>query len=112
MVKEGVQSGQSVISADARADDRFTESESVIAENIMSILCVPLVIRERIAGAIYVDHREARHLFSQKDLTFIEAFSDQPAIAIGNARLYEGLQEASQRLSLDHESPRRHHLLQ
>ena len=47
------------MSADARADPRFVESESVIAENIMSILCVPLVIRDRIAGAIYVDHREA-----------------------------------------------------
>ena len=38
IVKEVIQSGQSVISADARADARFVESESVIAENIMSIL--------------------------------------------------------------------------
>src|SRR5258708_31510704 len=112
MVKEGVQSGQSVISADARADDRFTESESVIAENIMSILCVPLVIRERIAGAIYVDHREARHLFSQRDLTFIEAFADQAAIAIENARLYEELEEARARLSLENESLRREVLVE
>jgi Nif-specific regulatory protein len=112
IVKEVIQSGQSVISADARADDRFTESESVIAENIMSILCVPLVIRERIAGAIYVDHREARHLFSQKDLTFLEAFSDQAAIAIENARLYEELESARARLSLENESLRREVLVE
>jgi Nif-specific regulatory protein len=112
IVKEVIQSGQSVISADARADARFVESESVIAENIMSILCVPLVIRERIAGAIYVDHREARHLFSQKDLTFIEAFADQAAIAIENARLYEELEEARARLSLENESLRREVLVE
>jgi len=112
IVKEVIQSGQSVISADARADARFVESESVIAENIMSILCVPLVIRERIAGAIYVDHREARHLFSQKDLTFIEAFADQAAIAIENARLYEELEEARARLSLENESLRRQVLVE
>ncbi len=112
IVKEVIQSGQSVISADARADDRFTESESVIAENIMSILCVPLVIRERIAGAIYVDHREARHLFSQRDLTFLEAFSDQAAIAIENARLYEELESARARLSLENESLRREVLVE
>jgi Nif-specific regulatory protein len=112
IVKEVIQSGQSVISADARADARFVESESVIAENIMSILCVPLVIRDRIAGAIYVDHREAKHLFSQKDLTFIEAFADQAAIAIENARLYEELEEARARLSLENESLRREVLVE
>jgi Nif-specific regulatory protein len=112
IVKEVIQSGQSVISADARADARFVESESVIAENIMSILCVPLVIRDRIAGSIYVDHREAKHLFSQKDLTFLEAFADQAAIAIENARLYEELEEARARLSLENESLRREVLVE
>src|ERR1051326_7681318 len=112
IVKEVIQTGQSVMSADARADERFTESESVIAENILSILCVPLIIKERIAGSIYVDHRQARHLFSQKDLTFLEAFADQAAIAIENARLYEELEEARTRLSLENESLRREVLVE
>ena len=112
IVKEVIQSGQSIMSADARADSRFIESESVIAENILSILCVPLIIRDRIAGAIYVDHRQARHLFSQKDLSFLEAFSDQAAIAIENARLYEELEEARTRLSLENETLRREVLVE
>ena len=112
IVKEVMQSGQSVISADARADERFTESESVISENILSILCVPLIIKDRISGAIYVDHRQARHLFSQKDRTFLEAFADQAAIAIENARLYEELEQARTRLSLENESLRREVLIE
>lgn len=112
IIKEVMQSGQSVISADASADQRFTESESVIAENILSILCVPLIIKERISGAIYVDHRQARHLFSQKDRTFLEAFADQAAIAIENARLYEELEHARTRLSLENESLRREVLVE
>jgi Nif-specific regulatory protein len=112
IVREVIQSGQSIMSADARADERFVESESVIAENILSILCVPLIIKDRIAGAIYVDHRQARHLFSQKDLNFLEAFSDQAAIAIENARLYEELEEARTRLSLENESLRREVLIE
>lgn len=107
IIKEVIARGHSIMSADARADERFVESESVIAENILSILCVPLVIKDRIAGAIYVDHRQARHLFSQKDLSFLEAFSDQAAIAIENARLYEELEEARTRLSLENETLRR-----
>ena len=106
IIKDVIQSGQSVMSADARADERFVESESVIAENIVSILCVPLTIKERISGAIYIDHRQARHLFSQRDLSFLEAFGDQAAIAIENARLYEELEEARTRLSLENETLR------
>jgi len=112
IVKEVIQTGQSVISADALADHRFHEAESVIAENILSILCAPVIIKERIAGAIYIDHRQARHLFSQKDLSFIEAFADQAAIAIENARLYEELEEARTRLSLENETLRREVLVE
>jgi Nif-specific regulatory protein len=112
IIKEVMQTGQSVISADARSDERFVESESVIAENILSILCAPVIIKERIAGAIYVDHRQARHLFSQKDSSFLEAFADQAAIAIENARLYEELEQARTRLSLENETLRREVLVE
>ncbi|HVT03032.1 MAG TPA: sigma 54-interacting transcriptional regulator [Thermoanaerobaculia bacterium] len=107
IIREVIQTGHSVISADARSDERFVDSETVISENIVSTLCVPLVIKDRIAGAIYVDHRETRHLFSQRDLNFLEAFADQAAIAIENARLYEELEQARVRLSLENETLRK-----
>jgi Nif-specific regulatory protein len=112
IIREVVQTGQSVMSADARTDERFQGSESVIADNIISILAAPLVIRDTIAGAIYVDHRQARHLFTQRDLSFLEAFADQAAIAIENARLYEELEEARTRLSLENETLRREVLVE
>ncbi len=112
IIREVVKSGRPIMSADARADERFGTSESVIADNIVSTLCVPLVIRDRIAGAIYIDHRETRHLFSQRDLSFLEAFSDQAAIAIENARLYEELEQARERLSLENDTLRKEVLVE
>ena len=106
VVKEVIRTGRAIMSADASTDDRF-RSESMIAENILSVVCVPLVIRERVAGAIYVDHRQTRHLFAPKDMTFMEAFADQAAIAIENARLFEELEEAKSRLAIENESLRR-----
>ena len=106
IVNRVIDTGQSVMSADARIDDRFEESETVLLENIVSTLCVPLVMRERIGGAIYVDHRETKHLFSSQDLEFLEAFADQAAIAIENARLYEELNAARLKLSVENESLR------
>ncbi|MBW3670348.1 MAG: tetratricopeptide repeat protein, partial [Acidobacteria bacterium] len=43
IVERVINTGQSVISADARIDDRFEESETVLLENIVSTLCAPLV---------------------------------------------------------------------
>jgi Nif-specific regulatory protein len=106
IVRRVIESGQPLISADARVDERFEESETVLLENIVSTLCVPLVMRERISGAIYVDHRETKHLFSGQDLEFLEAFADQAAIAIENARLYEELEGARLRLSAENETLR------
>jgi Nif-specific regulatory protein len=112
IIRDVIETGRSIVSADARSDDRFAHSESVIADNIVSIICAPVVIRERISGAIYIDHHETRHLFSQKDLSFLEAFADQAAIAIENARLYEELEEARTRLSLENETLRREVLVE
>jgi Nif-specific regulatory protein len=112
IIKEVIQSGSSIISADARVDERFIDSDSVISENIVSTLCVPLVIRDKISGAIYVDHRETRHLFSQRDLSFLEAFADQAAIAIQNARLYEEIEESKARLAVENETLRREVLVE
>ncbi|MFZ2493090.1 MAG: sigma 54-interacting transcriptional regulator, partial [Thermoanaerobaculia bacterium] len=112
IVREVIQSGAAIVCADAGSDERFSASESVSAEHILSIACVPLIIRERIGGAIYVDHRQARNLFSDRELTFLEAFADQAAIAIENARLYEELEEARARLSAENETLRKELLVE
>jgi Nif-specific regulatory protein len=101
-----IETREPVLALDALTDSRFAGSESIVARHILSILCVPLAIRDRIAGAIYVDHRESRHLFNQADLEFLVAFADQAAIAIENARLFSELDASRQSLKLENESLR------
>jgi Nif-specific regulatory protein len=104
VVERVVADGRSVSSADARVDPRFSGRESIHAHAIVSFLCVPLVVKERASGAIYVDHRNAPRLFSEGDRAFLEAFADLAAVAIENARLVEELLEARLRLSVENES--------
>ncbi|MDX1632463.1 MAG: sigma 54-interacting transcriptional regulator, partial [Thermoanaerobaculia bacterium] len=107
VVREVVESREPVLSVDALTDPRFSGSESIVASHIVSILCVPLTIRDRPVGAIYVDHLESQHLFDAKDLEFLAAFADQAAVAIENARLYGELEERRERLKEENESLRR-----
>ncbi|HET9225646.1 MAG TPA: sigma 54-interacting transcriptional regulator, partial [Thermoanaerobaculia bacterium] len=106
VVRTVIETREPVLAVDALTDGRFAGSESIVARHILSILCVPLAIRDRIAGAIYVDHRESRHLFGQADLEFLLAFGEQAAIAIENARLFGELDASRQRLKLENESLR------
>ena len=104
VVERVVAEGRSVSSADARVDPRFQGRESIHAHAIVSFLCVPLLVKEKASGAIYVDHRNAPRLFSDPDRAFLEAFADLAAVAIENARLVEELLEARLRLSVENES--------
>ena len=107
VVRQVIEKGEPVLAVDALSDHRFAASDSIVASSIRSLLCVPLAIRDRRVGAIYLDHCESRHLFGKNDLAFLLAFADQAAIAIENARLYQEIQGAKERLSNENESLRR-----
>jgi Nif-specific regulatory protein len=106
VVRRVIENREPVLAVDALSDGRFAGAESIVARHIRSILAVPMAIRDRLAGAIYVDHRHSRHLFGQSDLEFLVAFADQAAIAIENARLYGELEAARQSLKEENESLR------
>lgn len=81
--------GQPVLTGDAQVDPRFSMRQSVKLLGLRSILCVPLRIKERILGTIYVDNRIQAGIFSPDDLELLNAIASSAAIAIENARLYQ-----------------------
>ncbi len=63
------------------------------AEGIRSVLCVPLVAREKVLGGISILTQE-RQEFSDEHIQFLSMFAHDAALAIENARLYEEAQRA------------------
>ncbi len=90
--------GRAILSHDAASDERFKEFRSVSIYHIRSLLCVPLRLKSRIIGTVYVDTRKPGVVFTEDDLKFLEAFANQGAIAIENARLYEQARQENQYL--------------
>ena len=89
VIEQVVMTGQAVISTDASLDDRFKGQQSVILQNLRSIIAVPLVTKGSVIGAVYVDNPFRASIFEEKDKEFLQAISDLAAIAIDNARQYE-----------------------
>jgi len=89
VIEHVVRTGQAVVSTDASLDDRFKGQQSVIMQNLRSIIAVPLVTKGKLIGAVYVDSPFRAAIFEEKDKEFLQAISDLAAIAIDNARQYE-----------------------
>jgi len=80
------------------APGAFPAARSVIIAQVRSIAIAPLLTRGRLIGAIYLDTRTDRNVFHDDILPFIKSFASIAALAIENARLYQGLSDESSRL--------------
>ncbi len=86
------QKGDGVLIADAAIDQRFSNSQSVLQQEIHASMCVPLKPREEVIGVLYADNLSRANIYSQEDLEFLTALANQAAIAIDNAQLYQKMQ--------------------
>ena len=94
-----LENGEPVVTIDAMEDQRYKEMLSVHAQRLRSVLCVPLQRGGNTIGVIYIDNRFKTSAFDTSTIEFMEAFADQAAIAIGNARLFEEMNKT--RLDLE-----------
>jgi adenylate cyclase len=89
VIEHVVRTGQAVVTTDASMDDRFKGQQSVIIQNLRSVIAVPLMTKGKVIGAVYVDNPFRAAIFEEKDKEFLQAITDLAAIAIDNARQYE-----------------------
>ena len=79
-------SGKAVYVSDVRTDERYLRSELAAAEGLVSLLAVPLSVRERVIGVLngYTDVVRA---FTSEQKALFATLANQTALAIENARL-------------------------
>jgi serine phosphatase RsbU (regulator of sigma subunit) len=80
---------ESVMTTDALTDKEFEHRKSVQDLGIRSIISVPLIIQDRLLGAIYIDNRFQKGIFTDKERDLLIAIASSASIAIENARLYQ-----------------------
>jgi len=88
-VKRVFETGEPMITTDAQRDPRFSAQMSVRALKLRSIICVPLSIKNKRIGVVYLDSRVTPGLFTQHDPDLLTGFANQAALAIENARLFD-----------------------
>jgi signal transduction histidine kinase len=93
ILKEVMETRKPLIIADAGTDARWRDVKSIVVLKIRSVMCVPLISRGKLVGAIYVENRFLSDRFDEeRDLSLLIVFAAQAAVAIENASLNEHME--------------------
>ena len=69
-----------------REDSGFIESET---SYVKSIACIPMVVYSDVIGVINVTNKKNGKEFTEKDVEMLKAVSDQAAVAVNKAQLWD-----------------------
>src|SRR5690606_22907505 len=94
VLSQAVAERRTLIANDAGLDARFSASESIVGFRVKSVVRAPLVVAEKVLGALYLDNREQSVIYSTVDAEIVTAFANQAAIALDNCRLCDDLQQS------------------
>ena len=80
---------RSLLVDDAMMDSDLAAHASIVANQIRSIMAVPLQTDERVIGLIYLDSAHFVKAFTKQDLSLLTVMANIAAVRIENARLAE-----------------------
>ncbi len=98
VLEEVFATGESSGMENARNGERVERRQSVLNLELQTIMCAPLQTHEKTIGVIYLDSRYIQAVDKEDILYLFEILAGQAAIAIQNARLYEGLKKTYEEL--------------
>ncbi len=73
--------------SDTAADEQFGAAVSIIAENICSMMCAPLISQGMIYGILQIENTNVLNPFTEKDLNNLVGVAVQAALFMHNAKL-------------------------
>lgn len=94
ILKEVLETGTPLLTDNAYNDPVLGGSATIASMNLRSVLCVPLKLKDKVIGAVYVDNRLRAGVFTPQAQILLTAFANQASIAISNARLYARVQNS------------------
>jgi transcriptional regulator with GAF, ATPase, and Fis domain/serine/threonine protein kinase/Tfp pilus assembly protein PilF len=100
IARQAAAGGTPIVTIDAAGDPRFREAVSVSDLHLRSVLAVPLQVKGRSVGTLYVDNRLRQGAFGEDDIQLVLDFSEQAGIAIGNARMLSELRKRERQIEV------------
>ena len=90
--------GVALLCNDIRTSEMLSTAESLLVAQITSLICVPLIVFEKVTGVIYLDTSDPVIQFDEGHLQLLAGLAGMAAISLENAREVEWLEDENERL--------------
>ena len=80
-----------LLSQDARSDEQFSTSESIVSQGVRSTICAPLITETSVHGVVYADRLDPFAAFTEDHLELITAVAAQAAVIVETVRAHDRL---------------------
>jgi PAS domain S-box-containing protein len=98
-----IRTRESVILDEASGPNLFSTDEYLRDQKSKSILCLPLIKQQQLAGILLLENTLTSHAFTADRIAVLELIAAQAAISLENSRLYGELLRAGADLQLQAE---------
>lgn len=80
-----------VLSQDAKTDDQFLGSDSIVSQGVRSTICAPLITESNVHGVLYADRLDPFAAFTADHLEMISAVAAQTAVTVETVKAHKRL---------------------
>jgi PAS domain S-box-containing protein len=87
-----IRTRESVVLDDALGRNLYSKDDYLRQKRPRSILCLPILKQNRLAGALYLENNMTSRAFTSDRVAVLELLASQAAISLENARLYADLE--------------------
>ncbi|MBV9240563.1 MAG: FHA domain-containing protein, partial [Acidobacteria bacterium] len=87
VMREGI----AILSQDAKTDEQFQGSDSIVAQGVRSTICAPLITQSGVHGVLYADRLDPFAAFRQDHLELIIAVAAQTAVTVETVKAHKAL---------------------
>ena len=88
LIGEVVKSRKPLSVYDVQKEDKYAYRDLAAKEDLTSMLCVPMIVKEKVVGIINI-YTKKPHDFIQEEIDVLQIVANQAAVAVENTKLME-----------------------
>lgn len=98
VINQVVEEKRVITIKNALKDEEYEVQMSIVNLKLKSVMCAPMIVKDKVIGIIYVENRTVPGIFNSEAAELIKFFGNQCGVAIENYRLIKANKEYSESL--------------
>lgn len=93
VISDVLENGVSTLCEDASSDERFSGAQSIVSQDIRSVVCSPVTNEQETLGVLYADSSSEVNAFNKGEVELLALIGNQAGLALHRARVMEKFEQ-------------------